>query len=271
PIFAFFGLDGFGTKRFLDFLVVGGAFAGSFWIFWNGREKRWRINEETSFFFLFYVFFFLILFLIPFGFISFTSKYYRYLLPISLSLSCMFAYFVWRLILLVARNFRPRVAALIVATVLALIVNKDGTTWGGWVLNCSPEEYAVADWINKNTPKDAIIVANWYTADYLRSLTLRRVVISDYPRVEVRVAMEKFKLNIPILPRDPEKVVEYGRAHPGDYYLVTAKWGPWGKYQDDPNFELLQTFGTTPKTQSRIFHVRTDGGAAIPESLPATN
>ncbi|MFO1462272.1 MAG: hypothetical protein U1F66_00685 [bacterium] len=266
--FATFGLDGAGTKRFLDYLAVGGAFAGAFWILWNPREGKRRIHEGTSFFFLSYVFFFLILFLIPFGFISFTSKYYRYLLPISLSLSCMFAYFLWRLILAVTRERRARLIGLSLAVVLALLVNKDGTTWGGWVLNCSPEEYAAADWINKNLPKDATLIANWYTGDYLRSLTLRKVVISDYPRVEVRVAMEKFKLNIPILPRSPEAVLDYVNRQSGDYYLVTAKWGPWGRYPENPNFELLETFGPTPKTQAKIFRIRRGSPESAPETQP---
>lgn len=267
--FSTLGLNTLGMKIFLDSLAVGGAFAGSLWIFWNGRERRRRIDEGSAFFFLSYAFFFLILFLIPFGFISFTSKYYRYLLPISLSLSCMFAYFVWRLILWMFRSPRARMAALVTATFLALVVNHDGTTWGGWILNCTPEEYAAADWINKNASKDAKLIANWYTGDYLRSLTLRQVVISDYPRVEVRVAMDKFKLNIPILPRDPAKVLEYVQAQPGDYYLVTSKWGPWGRYQDNPHFQLIETFGKNNKTQARIFKiVRELPASEASETLP---
>jgi len=266
-LFGAFGLDGAGTKRFLDFLAVGGAFAGSFWICWNGREKKLRIHEGSSFFFLFYVFFFLILFLIPFGFISFTSKYYRYLLPISLSLSCMFAYFYWRVVCALTKERRWKLVALALGVVFALIVNKDGTTWGGWVLNCSPEEFAAADWINQHAPKDATLIANWYTGDYLRSLTLRPVVISDYPRIEVRAAMDKFKLNIPILPREPNKVLEYVESQKGDYYLVTAKWGPWGHYEENQNFELVGTFGGSPKTQAKIYKIRRE----TPESLPNTH
>lgn len=269
--FGALGLNNLGTKVFLDTLAVGGAFAGSFWIFWNGRERRRRVDEGTMFFFLSYAFFFLILFLIPFGFISFTSKYYRYLLPISLSLSCMFAYFAWRVILALARQDRKRLAGLVLATLLALAVNRDGTTWGGWILNCTQEEYAAADWINKHAPKDAKLIANWYTGDYLRSLTLRNVVISDYARVEVRVAMEKFKLNTPILPRNPDKVLEYVRNNPGEYYLITAKWGPWGRYRDNPHFELLESFGKNPKTQARIFKVHREAPGTASEGDSANS
>ncbi len=270
-LFGFFGLDGPATKRFLDFLAVGGALAGSLWICWNGRERKPRLHEGSSFFFLSYVFFFLILFLIPFGFISFTSKYYRYLLPISLSLSCLFAYFLWRVICLLTKDSKARVVGLALAVLFAILVNKDGTTWGGWVLNCSPEEYAAADWINQHAAKDATLIANWYTGDYLRSLTLRNVVISDYPRVEVRAAMEKFKLNIPILPRETDKVLDYVRSQKGDYYLIAAKWGPWGHYQDSPNFELVGTFGTNPKTQAKIYKIRREATESAPTSVPTTS
>lgn len=263
-----FALNGKLTKLFLDLLAVGGAFAGSFWIFWNGREKRWRIDVTTTFFFLSYAFFFLILFLIPFGFVSFTSKYYRYLLPISLSLSCMFGYFVWRMVNRFIHKDGRKTFALIATTILCLVINAEAATWGGWVLNCTPEEYASADWINKNTKKDDIIIANWYTGDYLRSLTLRNIVISDYPRVEVRVAMDKFNLNIPILPRDPAKVLDYVESHPGNYYLVTSKWGPWGKYDANPQFELLETYGSNKKSLSKIFKVH-PRSAESAESLPS--
>ncbi len=262
-----FALNGRLTRLFFDLLSVGGAFAGSFWIFWNGREKKWRIDVVTTFFFLSYAFFFLILFLIPFGFISFTSKYYRYLLPISLSLSCMFAYFVWRLVDRWVKKDGRKIVVLALTTGLCLLINAEAATWGGWVLNCTPEEYASADWIRKNTKKDDIIIANWYTGDYLRSLTLRNIIISDYPRVEVRVAMDKFNLNIPILPRDPKKVLEYVQSHPGDYYLVTSKWGPWGKYEANPQFELLQTNGTNKKTQSKIFKIHPEAAESTPETF----
>jgi hypothetical protein len=264
-LFAWFG--GL-SQRIYDFLAVFGAFAGSIWILWNPKDKKWRWGRNASFFFLSYAFFFLILFLIPFGFISFTSKYYRYLLPISLSLSVLFAYFVWRLILLLTKVDRSRVILLTAATLLALVVNYEGRTWGGWVLNCTAEEYAAADWIVVNTRPEDFVIANWYTGDYLRSLTKRRVIISDYPRVEVRVAKEKFNLNIPILPRDPQKVVEYARQNPGTYYLVVSKWGPWGAYEKNPHFKLLATFGKNPKTLGKVFKIETE---TTSETAPETN
>jgi len=238
-----------------DKISIVGAFLGSFWMLWDRQARKWRWNVNTSFFFLSYAFFFFILFLIPFGFISFTSKYYRYLLPISLSLSVLFAYFIWRFILFIADRDRVRFAFLIGALLLAILVNYSGRTWGNWSMNCTPEEFASADWINQNTDPSDIIIANWYTGDYLRSLTKRRIVISDYPRPEVAVAISKFKLKIPILPRNTDEVVKYTQEVPGTYYLVTSKWGPWGAYDKDPRFEPLASFGKDRKTRSLIYRV----------------
>jgi hypothetical protein len=213
------------------------------------------MDETRGFFFLSFVTYFLILFLIPFGFISFTSKYYRYILPISLSLSYLCVYFYWRLTLKIFSRPRSRIRALVVALVLSLIIAAEGKTWGSWVLNCTPEEYAAADWINQNTPSDSLLIANWYTGDYLRSLTKRRIVFSDYARVEVREAMKKFDLKIPILPKNPAAVLDYVEKNPGTYYLVTAKWGPWGEYSKFSEFKLLKEFGNNPKSKARIYRV----------------
>jgi len=251
---------------FFDKIAIAGAFAGSFWMLWDRREKKWRWGVDTSFFFLSYAFFFFILFLIPFGFISFTSKYYRYLLPISLSLSVLFAYFIWRLILSISAKASTRIILLGAALVLATLVNFSGRTWGNWSMNCTPEEFASADWINQNTDPSDFIIANWYTGDYLRSLTKRRIIISDYPRPEVAVAISKFKLKIPILPRNTDEVVKYTQDVPGTYYLVTSKWGPWGAYDKDARFELVASFGKDRKTRSLIYRVH--GTAANSETQP---
>lgn len=264
-----FGWFGGLSQRVFDFVAIFGAFLGSLLVLWDPKAKKFRWGVSASFFFLSYAVFFLILFLIPFGFVSFTSKYYRYLLPISMSQSVLFAYLLWRCIAWAAAKERMRVVLLSLATLIAVAVNVEGRTWGGWILNCTPEEYAAADWINKNTRPEDFIIANWYTADYLRSLTKRRMIISDYPRVEVRVAKERYNLDIPILPRDPAKVVEYAQQNPGTYYLVVSKWGPWGAYEKNPNFELLATFGKNPKTVGKVFKIETAPSSEAP--APGTN
>jgi hypothetical protein len=170
----------------------------------------------------------------------------------------MTAYFWWRVILRFCSGESSKRVALGMATALALVIGAEGRTWGGWVLNCTPEEYAAAEWIRRHTAPSDFIIANWYTGDYVRSLSKRNIIISDYPRIEVRVAKEKFNLNIPILPRDPQKVVEYVEQHPGTYYLLVSKWGPWGNYGAEPHFELLQTFGENPKTQAKLFKINVD-------------
>jgi hypothetical protein len=73
--------------------------------------------------------------------------------------------------------------------------------------------------------------------------------------VEVREAMKKFNLNIPILPRNPNQVLDYVREHPGTYYLVTAKWGPWGDYQNYSEFKLVGEFGKKEKSKARVYRI----------------
>src|SRR5262249_9410245 len=158
------------------------------------------------------------------------------------SLSYMNAYFIWRIIRFLFSSQKSLQVALLFATLFALLINQQGKTWGSWNLNCTPEEYEASDWILKNTDPQATIIANWYTGDYVRSLTERHILISDYPRIEVRIAMERSKLNIPILPKDPEQVINYTQEHSGNYYLLVSKWGPWGNYAANPHFTLLETF-----------------------------
>lgn len=267
-LFGIFGILKPSTQKLYDLLVLLSAFGGAVWLLWDRVKRKWTFGVTTSFFFLSYAIFFIVLLLIPFGFISFTSKYYRYLLPISFSLSYLCAYFVWRVLLALTQNPRMQKMGLALVTLLAVVVGAEGRTWGGWVLNCTPEEYAAAKWINKNTQASDFIIANWYTGDYLRSLTKRRVIISDYPRIEVKVAKEKFNLDIPILPRNPRRVLDYTRDHPGTYYLVTAKWGPWGRYESDPHFELLRTLGENKKTQAKIYKISPVVPEPTPESQP---
>ncbi len=255
PLLSLGGLISKNIQHFYDFLVLFAAGAGSVWILRDPKKRTWNFDATTTFFFFSFTVFFIVLFLIPFGFISFTSKYYRYLLPISLSLSYLCAYSLWRTILFLFPQAKGQNIALVSLTVLTLIVARDGRPWGGWELNCTPEEYEAAAWIKQNTSPEDFIIANWYTGDYIRSLSKRNIIISDYPRVEVKVAQEKFNLKIPILPRDPKAVVEYVRKHPGKYYLLVSKWGPWGKYESHPNFRLEKVFGPKSKSQAKIFSI----------------
>lgn len=266
-LFGFFGSISVKNRFLFDLGAVLSAGAGAIWILWDRVKKKWTFDETSGFFFLSFLTYFLILFLIPFGFISFTSKYYRYILPLSLSLSYLCVYFFWRLVLRFLQSSKARQRALVAGFALSLVIAAEGRTWGGWVLNCSPEEYAAADWINRNVPKDGILIANWYTGDYLRSLTKRSILFSDYARVEVREAMKKFDLKIPILPRNPQQVLEYTRKHPGNYYLVTAKWGPWGDYKNYSEFKLVGEIGKNEKTKAKIYRIESNG-PLTPAPLP---
>ncbi len=253
--FRIFGLVKSKTKLFLDWTWVLLTWVGAILLLRDPKTKRWRFGLNESFFFFSLSVFYLVLFLIPFGFISFTSKYYRYILPLSFSASLLLAYGAWRLVIAWGKKARQWRMGLALCILLALALSFEARTWGHWELDCSPEEYAAAHWINSHTDPDAILIANWYTGDFLRSLTKRRVLISDYPRIEVREALKRHPLALPILPRSPTKVWEYVAEHPGDYYVVSAKWGPFGDYANHPNFTLLQSFGSDPKTRSQIFRV----------------
>ncbi|MDX1387192.1 MAG: hypothetical protein R3257_06345, partial [bacterium] len=256
-----FGLGGtlsVKLKNIYDTILLSMASAASIWIMWDSKKRRWSFDVTTSFFFLSFLVFIVFLFLIPFGIISFTSKYYRYLLPISLSLSVLCAYFLWRTNIRFFSSSSQRKVFLSLSLLVSLLIAADGKTWGGWRLNCTPEEYAAADWINQNTRPEDIIIANWYTGDYIRSLTKRRVIISEYPRPEVRQAMKKADLDIPILPRNPAKVIQYIQDHPGTYYLLKSKWGPWGSYDKYLQFEVMKTFGEEGRRQAKIFKVNVD-------------
>ncbi|HCU24698.1 MAG TPA: hypothetical protein DF383_06755 [Deltaproteobacteria bacterium] len=250
--------------RFYDILVLGFATFGSVWVLRDPEKKKWDWNESSSFFFMLYFIFLTLLLLVPLVGISFTDKYYRYLLPLSLGLSMSSAYFFWRVVYFLRKKSSQRVTALVAVTLLALLIAREGKTWGGWVLNCSPAEYAAADWIRKNTQASDFIIANWYTGDYMRSLTKRRIIISNYPRTEVRAAKAKYPLEIPILPNDPQKVVEYIQKHPGTYYLLQSKWGPWADYEANPHFKLLESFPGAAREGAKIYKIESEA-----ESMPA--
>ncbi len=269
PLLSLGGLISKNIQAFYDFLVLLAAGIGSLWILRDPKKRTWDFNATTTFFFFSFTVFFVVLFLIPFGFISFTSKYYRYLLPISFSLSYLCAYFLWRIVLSLFSQAKGQNISLVLLTCLTLIVAKEGRPWGGWELNCTPEEYQAAAWIQKNTSPQDFIIANWYTGDYIRSLSKRNIIISDYPRIEVKVAQEKFNLKIPILPRDPKAVLEYIREHPGTYYLLVSKWGPWGKYESNPAFRLEKVFGAKSKSQAKIFSI--DPNRAQAQENPSPN
>ncbi|MBI2335607.1 MAG: hypothetical protein HYU97_02455 [Deltaproteobacteria bacterium] len=228
------------------------------------KRFRYQLGDTSSFLISSTVILFSVLFLIPFGFISFTMYYYRHFIPLAhLSALLIATLVVW--LATQKETLKPYLVS--ASMIAALTISYKAKPWGTWGLNCSHEEYSSARWINQNAPSDAIIIANWFTGDFLRSLTKRQVIMSDYARDEVAKADKHTNLDIRILPKDTNKVIEYIQKNPGTYYLITSKWGPWGKYDEDQRFELLKTHGTKKKDQSKIYRI--DPNRILPITTPA--
>jgi len=187
---------------------------------------------------------------------SFTSKIYRYYLLPSWSISMLAA---WALVAgsdglskLMFKSDKDEKArssvrkvlyiVLVVAVTLAYTAEpgiwgssrKPGfsihpTVWGHWGMNCTEEEYKAADWINARTSEDALIITHWYTGDYIRSLTGRRIVLIDggerVLRPEVRALQKMGILDIPMLSsREPEGIAEFSAEHDEEVYVLTSLW-----------------------------------------------
>jgi len=202
------------------------------------KRFRYQLGDTSSFLISATIILFGVLFLIPFGFISFTMYYYRHFIPLT------------------------HLSALLIAIIIIWLATQKELL-KPYLVSVS---IILSMFINQNAPGDAIIIANWFTGDFLRSLTKRKVIMSDYARDEVAKADKHTNLNILILPKDTNKVVDYIQQNPGTYYLITSKWGPWGKYDDDSRFELLKTYGTKKNQQSKIYRI--DPNRTLPETKP---
>ncbi len=217
------------------------------------KKLGYKLSNTSAFLFFNVWFLTFLLFLIPMGYFSFTMYYYRHFIVLAHGIALMSAIgCIWAIQKIPAKNHLPYY---IVLLLLGPAITSHAKPWGNWMLNCSPEEYAAADWIKQNTSPEAIVIANWYTGDYLRSLTKRRTINSDYNRDEVAKAKKMTSLNIVTLAKQPEAMLAYIQKNPGDYYLVTSKWGPWGKYDLDPHFQLMQTNGKKEKELSKVYKI----------------
>jgi hypothetical protein len=219
------------------------------------RNRHWRLDVTNSFYLLFYFLYFALIFFIPLGIPSFTSKYYRNFLPASYAVALLSSYFLYESVLFIVEHRWARTTLLFGFFLTSVHYARQGQTWGGWILNCSEEEYHAADWIKAQTPPDAVLIGNWYTNDFMRSLTLREILLVDYPRPIVQYAMDRIPLNIPILKPDPGAMLNYVDRHPGSYYLITSQWGPAGNYEGIARFRKMVEFGTGKKTETSIYKI----------------
>jgi len=233
-------------------LVLGGV--GSVIIL--RRKGGWRLDVTNSFYLLFYFLYLSLIFFIPLGIPSFTSKYYRNFLPASYAFAILSAYLLYDLALTIFENKALRTLLFSAFFLGSLRYAAYGKTWGEWVLNCSEEEFQAAEWIEKNAGKNSVLIGNWYTNDFMRSLTQRRVLYAFEARPIVKYGMDRVKLDIPVLKPDPEAVLAYVDRHPGDYYLMTSLWGPPGVYGENSRFEKSAEFGEGKRTAVKIFRIR---------------
>ncbi|MHC4361156.1 MAG: hypothetical protein ACYSTN_10290, partial [Planctomycetota bacterium] len=107
---------------------------------------------------------------------------------------------LYRLLASRAAALKDQVASKLISLALIIIITlglgifiHESRTWGNWPPSATAGEYRAADWINDYASKDAIIVCNWFTGDFIRSLTRRRTCISNYFRPEVRATLEREK------------------------------------------------------------------------------
>jgi hypothetical protein len=178
------------------------------------------------------------------GIPSFPSKYYRNFLPASYAVAILSAYFLYRVSSLLFDRRPWREILLLLFFAGSVNTAAHAGTWGGWVLDCSPEEYQAAEWINRNTSPQAILIGNWYTNDFLRSLTLRRTLLCSEARSIVKYGMERSRIQIPILKQEASGILSYTDQHPSEYFILHRRTGGvyektkvqkvavWGKKRD---------------------------------------
>lgn len=246
-----------------------GRRAGASGGLWRRLENPF--DELRVFVLLFYVIYIVYIFALPLGVPSFTSKFYRYFLLPAFACSILSAYFIFRLYEPLARR-TARVkdevlrklgsVALIVIISLGLgIFISKSKTWGNWPPSGAVGEYRAADWINMNASKDAIIVCNWFTGDFIRSLTKRQTCISNYFRPEVRATVKRAKGLNTVLLRNTREIIEFAESRVEEVYLLKSKWGPSGNFDRNPFFAKVMT-GGSGADEATLYRVGAEGGIA---------
>lgn len=216
---------------------------------------------------------------------SFTMKLYRYYLLPGWSVSMLAG---WALIAVCdgaawwktrskpapakRLKFSRYLYAIVIAMVLGLYTARP-CVWGHWGMNCTEEEYAAADWIKHYTSQDALIVTSWYSADFLRSLTGRRMVVIGKLRPELEIIDKVIPIERPPLSaKEPLGIIEFAARHKERVYLISGKHGPVEDFSRYPGFtkvfdtdlslnefdESNRSWGATD-TRLRIYRVEKDG------------
>ncbi len=238
--------------------------AGGFW-----RRLENPFDDLRVFALLFYVLYIVYIVALPLGVPSFTSKFYRYFLLPAFACAILSAYFIYRLYGPLARRVarvKDEVLSKLGSGALIIIVSLglgifvyNSKTWGNWPPSATVGEYRAADWINAYASKDAIIVCNWFTGDFIRSLTRRRICISNYFRPEVRATVERDKGLNTVLLKNTREIIEFAESRRQEVYLLKSKWGPSGNFDRNPFFAKVMTGGSSAD-EATLYRVGAEGG-----------
>ncbi|MHC4912999.1 MAG: hypothetical protein ACYTE5_08350 [Planctomycetota bacterium] len=244
-----------------------GRRAGTAGGLWKRLENPF--DELRVFVLLFYVVYIVYILVLPLGVPSFTQKFYRYFLLPAFACSILSGYFIYRVYRPLARR-TARVkdevlrklgsVALIVIISLGLgILISKSKTWGNWPPSATVGEYRAADWINGYASKDAIIICNWFTGDFIRSLTRRRTCISNYFRPEVRATVKRAKGLNTVLLKNTREIIEFAESREQEVYLLKSKWGPSGNFDRNPFFAKVMS-GGSGADEATLYRVGAEGG-----------
>jgi hypothetical protein len=236
---------------------------------WGRLENPF--DELRVFVLLFYVVYIVYILALPLGVPSFTSKFYRYFLLPAFACSILSGYLIFRLYGLFARRLarvKDEVLSKLGSGALIIIVSLglcificNSKTWGNWPPSATVGEYRAADWINAYASRDAIIVCNWFTGDFIRSLTRRRICISNYFRPEVRATVERDKGLNTVLLKNTKEIIEFAQSRGKEVYLLKSKWGPSGNFDGNPFFAKVMS-GGSGADEATLYRVGTEGGIA---------
>ncbi|MHC4148627.1 MAG: hypothetical protein ACYSR5_03990 [Planctomycetota bacterium] len=228
-------------------------------------------DDLRLFVLLFYIVYIIYILLLPLGVPSFTSKFYRYFLLPAFACSILSAYFIFALYRLLASRaaaLKDQVASKLISLALIIIITlglgifiHESRTWGNWPPSATAGEYRAADWINDYASKDAIIVCNWFTGDFIRSLTRRRTCISNYFRPEVRATLEREKGLNTVLLKNARQIIEFAESRGQEVYLLKSKWGPSGSFDNNPLFTRVMS-GGSDKDKAILYRVGAGDGIA---------
>jgi hypothetical protein len=228
-------------------------------------------DELRVFMLMFYVLYIVYILLLPFGVPSFTSKFYRYFLLPAFVCSILSAYFIFAVYRLLASRAaavtggavpKPVSIALIIIISLGLgVFVYKSRSWGHWPPSATAGEYRAAEWLNNYAFKDSIIVCNWFTGDFIRSLTRRRTCISSYFRPEVRATVLREKGLKTVLLKNTREIIEFAESREEEVYLLKSKWGPSGGFDNNPLFTKVMS-GGSGKEQATLYRVGAEGGIA---------